>query len=190
MKKKDINIKLYSIIAMFVIMVGLVIFEVIYAFKNYNRDDIYTVDTKGFQYTLQEGQLDGIEQPKVNVEVKYYILPEAKSTLEYINVDTLKKLFQNEKKSIVVYSDENCGNCARYLPKLEKILEALGYHAYVLDKSKLSADELSELLKYIDFEGTPTTYIIANSKVNHTLTGDVEEDVITSFIDYFYIRNN
>ena len=190
MKKKDMNIKFYAIIAIFVAMVGLIIFGVIYAIGHRNESDVYKVDTGNFRFTLDEDQLDGIKQPEVNVDVIYYTLPTTKSTLEYINVDTLKKLFQNEKKSIVVLSDEGCSNCAEYLPKLENSLNNMGYSAYVIDKSKLNSNELKELSNYIDYEGTPTTYIISNSKVHHVLTGNVDEDVAVAFIDYFYTRNN
>jgi hypothetical protein len=73
---------------------------------------------------------------------------------------------------------------------LTNVLEKLGISAYEINLTKLSDDETKELFKYIDYEVTPATYIIANSKVNHILEGSVDEDTLLSFIDYFYYRNN
>ena len=190
MKKiKNIDKKKCGIIVLLTLIVVLLIFGSVYAIKNHNREDIKTFNNNDVRYTLSSGQLDGVKQPEVNVEVKYYVLPETKSTLDEIHVDTLKKLFQNEKKSIVIVSRDDCSACSDYKPKLIKVLEKLGLSAYDLNLSKLSSEEVNELFKYIDFDGTPTTYIIANSKVNHMIEGSIDEDTIVSFIDYFYYRN-
>ena len=187
---KNIDKKKIGIIILLVLIVGLLVFGVIYAIKNHNRDDIKTYNNNNVKYTLSAGQLDGISQPEVKVDVKYYILPETKSTLEEINVDTLKRLFQTEKKSLVIVSREDCSACMEYKPMLTKVLEKLGMSAYEINLSKLSDDETKELFKYIDYQVTPATYVIANSKVNHILEGNVDEDTLISFIDYFYYRNN
>ncbi|MBE6158753.1 MAG: thioredoxin family protein [Firmicutes bacterium] len=187
---KNIDKKKIGIIILLVLIVGLLVFGVIYAIKNHNRDDIKTYNNNNVKYTLSAGQLDGTSQPEVKVDVKYYILPETKSTLEEINVDTLKRLFQTEKKSLVIVSREDCSACMEYKPMLTKVLEKLGMSAYEINLSKLSDDETKELFKYIDYEVTPATYVIANSKVNHILEGSVDEDTLLSFIDYFYYRNN
>ena len=191
MKKiKEMDVKKVSIIVLLVIMFCLVFFGVFYAIKNYNREDIVTIDTKDIKRTIGDGQLDSVSQPDVNVEVKYYVLPETKSTLEYINTDTLKKLFQNQTKSIVVVSDDTCTNCADYLPILESALKKYNLSAYIINLNDLDEKGIHELYQYVYYEGTPTTYIIQSSKVNHVLTGSVDEETILSFIDYFYIRNN
>ncbi len=191
MKKiKEKDMKKYGIIAMLVVIVILLGVGVVYAVKNYNKDDIVTVNTSDIKYTLSSNQLDSVKQPEVKVDVKYYVLPEAKNTLEYIDFNTLVKLFQNQKRSIVVLSDSTCSSCAEYLPLLTSALEKYNAHAYVIDFTKLAGYEVIDLKKYIAFEGTPTTYIISNSKVDHVLTGSADIETISAFVDYFYVRNN
>ncbi len=187
---KNIDKKKCMIIILLIVIVGLLIFGFIYAISNHNREDIKTFNSNDIKYTLSTGQLDGTKQPEVKVDVKYYILPETKSTLEEINVDTLKRLFQTEKKSIVIVSREDCSACIEYKPMLTNVLEKLGISAYEINLTKLSDDETKELFKFIDYEVTPATYVIANSRVNHILEGSVDEDTLISFIDYFYYRNN
>jgi thiol-disulfide isomerase/thioredoxin len=187
---KNIDKKKCMIILLLVVIVGLLIFGFIYAIKNHNREDIKTFNSNDIKYTLSKGQLDGTKQPEVKVDVKYYILPETNSTLEEINVDTLIRLFQTEKKSLVIVSRDDCSACQEYKPMLVKVLEKLGISAYEINLSKLGESDIKELFKYIDYEVTPATYVIANSKVNHLLEGSVDEDTLLSFIDYFYYRNN
>ena len=187
---KNIDKRKCMIIVLLVLIVGLLIFGSIYAIKNHNRDDIKTFNSNDIKYTLTKGQLDGTKQPEVNVDVKYYILPETKSTLEEINVDTLKRLFQTEKKSLVIVSRDDCSACLEYKPMLTKVLDKYGISAYDINLSKLSENDIKELFNYIVYDVTPATYVIANSKVNHILEGSVDEDTLISFIDYFYYRNN
>ena len=98
-KIKNKDVKKYSIITMLVVIVILIIVGIIYAIKNYNRDDIVTVNTKDVKYTLSTNQLDGVEQPKVKVDVKYYVLPEAKNTLEFIDFKCSSNEFSISEKS-------------------------------------------------------------------------------------------
>ena len=173
-KIKNKDVKKYSIITMLVVIVILIIVGIIYAIKNYNRDDIVTVNTKDVKYTLSTNQLDGVEQPKV----------------KFIDFKTVIRLFQTEKKSILVLSDSTCSNCSAYLPVLTEALDSFNEHAYVLDMTEIDGTEVLELANYLAYDGTPTTFIISNSKVDHVLTGYSDLDTIKSFIDYFYIRNN
>ena len=187
---KKINIKVCIIVLMLVFMVGLLAYGVVYAINNHNRDDIMSVNSSDYKYTLNQGQLDGVSQPKVNLEIKYDKLPENKNTIDTISIATLKKLFQTSKKSIVVLTDDNCSFSQLYIPKLTRVLEKYNLHAYAVNLTTIKESEVKELFNYIDYEATPTTYIISNSKVNHTLTGDVDEESLISFLDYFYARNN
>ena len=54
----------------------------------------------------------------------------------------------------------------------------------------MNKSELNEMFNYIDFAGTPTTYVIEKGNAKHSLSGLVDSESLKAFIDYFYIRSN
>lgn len=184
------NLKKYIIIIICILIIGLIVYGVFFAIKNHNRGDIKTVDNIKASYTINSDQLDSIKQPEVNEDVTLDSLPEAKNILQEIDVKTLKKLFKTSKKSILFLVKDDCQYCDAFLPIVNETLNDMNISAYKINVSEVTIAEYGELFNYINFEGTPTTYIIQNSKVLHTLTGGVDKDTLKSFIDYFYIRNN
>ena len=190
LKMKENKIKLIGISILLVAILGLVVYGVYYAIKNHNRSDIMTLDKIDASYTLSEDQLDTIKQPNVEEAVTLDTLPETTSTIQEVNLKTMEKLFKTSQKSILVLVKDGCSFCEDYLPKLKEALEYYEISAYEINISNLKQNEYNELFNYVDFEGTPTTYVIQNSKVLHTLTGTTDIETIISFIDYFYIRNN
>ena len=191
MKKinKD-NIKLYSILLLMLLVIALVVYAVLYATKNYNRGDIMTLENFSAKYTINKDQLDAINMPNPNLTLSYNELPKTKNTIDEIDIKTLNRLFQTTKKSILVLVKDDCSYCEDYLPKLEESLNSYQISAYKININNLSDSEFKNIYNYIDFDGTPTTYIIDNGKAIHTLSGTVDEETLNAFIDYFYIRNN
>ena len=193
MKKKNVdnsNIKLYIILALLLVIIGLVIFVVVYAFNNKNNEDVKKLNDFKAEYTLNEDQLDKVELPEVNEKITLEDLPNTTDTLTQININTLKKLFQTNKKSILFLMKNDCSFCEEFEPRVKEVLDKLKVKAYKINLSDLKQEERAEMLKYINFNGTPTTYTIRNGKVTHTLTGSVDDDTFASFIDYFYLRSN
>lgn len=184
------NIKIYSVLILTIVMIALIIFACIYAIKNHNRDDILTLKNFNATYTLNEDQLDNVEQPIVSENITSDSLPKADDNLQEININTLKKLFQTSKKSILVLEKNDCSYCDDFEPKIIQALKEYNINAYKINISNLQSSDFTTLFKYINYEGTPTTYIIQNSKVLHNLTGTTDLDTLKAFIDYFYIRNN
>ena len=190
MKKNEEKIKLITIIVLLVIMVGLFGYSVYYAIKYYNYENVKTIQNIDAKYTINANKLDSIEQPTPELEIKYDKLPEITDTLEEVDIKTIKKLFQTSDKSILVVAKSNCTYCKKYEPKLKKVLESINAKAYVANLSNFDVKETGELHNYVSFNGTPTTFIIDNGKVTHSLNGDTDTDTIKAFIDYFYIRTN
>lgn len=191
MKKINKNdIKTYSIVLLLFIIVALIIFGIVFAFKNYNRDDMVTLKDFKARYTLANDQLDSVTQPTPNVKITSSELPKANNTLEDISLKELKQLFQTDKKSILVLVKDGCAYCSDIEPKLTEALNSLNLKAYRINVSKLSSNELEESYKYIEYEGTPTIFIINNGKAIHTLTGTTDIETLKAFFDYFYTRNN
>ena len=154
------NIKFYVIIVLLLLIIGLTIFGVIYAIKNHNKTDILTIDNMNNKITINSNQLDSISQPITDAPLVYKELPFEKGTKEDIKFE------------------------------IENTLNYYNIKAYKIDISKISSNASIDMYNYIDYEGTPTTYIINSGKVKHVLSGSVDEDTLKAFIDYFYLRNN
>ncbi len=184
------NIKFYVIIVLLLLIIGLTIFGVIYAIKNHNKTDILTIDNMNNKITINSNQLDSISQPITDAPLVYKELPKAKDTITEIDFKTFKKIFQTEGKSILILVKDRCNYCDQFIPTFENTLNYYNIKAYKIDISKISSNASIDMYNYIDYEGTPTTYIINNGKVKHVLSGSVDEDTLKAFIDYFYLRNN
>ncbi|MBR1416665.1 MAG: thioredoxin family protein [Bacilli bacterium] len=182
--------KLITIICLLVVIFLLIIYAIYFAITHHNAEDIMKVDNLDAKYTLSNSQLDSIPQPNVNEEIILDTLPKANNIIENIDMKTIKQLFKTSKKSILVLVKDGCIYCEQYLPILEEVLKEFNMNAYKVNISTLNEEDFDILYDYLDYEGTPTTYIIQNSKVLHTLTGLTDKDTLKSFIDYFYIRNN
>ena len=190
MKKIKDNVRLYTILVLLLIVIFLIVYGVLYASKNYNREDIMTLDNFSARYTISKDQLDTISMPSPNLDLIYNELPKTTSTIEEIDLKTIKKIFQTNKKSILVLVKNDCSFCEEYLPKFEEALKSYNISSYKINISNISSDDFKELYNYIEFDGTPTTYVIDKGKATHSLSGTVDIDTLKAFIDYFYIRNN
>ena len=182
------NIKKIIIIIIGIIILSLFSYGTYYILSAKTRDGDTKANNPNAKYTISSAQLDKLEQPKVNEKVTLDTLPKTSDTLSEIDINTLKKLFQTSKKSIVVVEKDNCPYCNEYEPILIDALKYFKINAYKINLSTIK--NISKVSDYLYYEGTPTTFIIQNSKVLHTLSGAVDESTIKSFIDYFYIRNN
>ena len=184
------NIKFYSILLLLLVAIGLIVYGVFYALKNYNRGEIMTVNTVDLKKTISSDQLDSVTQPNPNLPLTLKELPKANNTINDIDFKTLKRLFQTDNKSILLLVKNDCDFCNQLNPIAEEVLKELNTKAYRLNLSKLSDSEVKELYNYIDYSGTPTTYVIDKGIAKHTLTGIVDKESLTAFIDYFYSRSN
>ena len=110
------------------------------------------------------------------------------ATLNDIDFKTMKKLFQTTKKSILIIKKDNCSYCEEFLPEASKALEEMDVVAYTLNLTNLTLNESKSLLKYIYFEGTPTTFIIDQGKVSHVFNGATSKETLQAFIDLYYVR--
>lgn len=192
MKKIKLSKKtrFYTVLGLGIITILLIIIGVIYALKNNKSGSVISTGDLPVKFTASANQVDSITLPIPDVEVSLTTLPKTTGTLTTIDFATLKKLFQTSKKSILTLEKTDCSYCEDFEPKFINSLEYYNVTAYKINISDLTNDELSELYNYIDFNGTPTTYIIENGASTHSYTGDADQDTLSSFIDYFYIRNN
>ena len=191
MKKLDLkklDKKYYLVGVLLLIIVGLLIFAVIYGFNHYNETDKVKLNDVEGKYNLSSNQLDYLDQPAPNLKKVSDDLPKVEDTITEIKVTTVKELFQTSKKSILVIVRDDCAYCQSFEPKLKEALEYFNVNAFKVNLSNNKNN--SELYKYLDFDGTPATLVIDGSKVVHSLSGDTDIDTIKAFIDYFYLREN
>lgn len=191
MKKiKKNDLKIIMIIILLLISIFLIVYGVNFAIKNYNRDDIMTLKNFDAKYTINSNQLDNISMPTPNLKIIYSELPKTSNTIESIDLKTVKKLFQTDKKSILILVKDDCTYCDDLLKSFEEVLKNSNLNAYKINVDELTVNQLNELYNYINFDEAPTTYIINNANVKHSLSGTADKETINAFIDYFYIRNN
>lgn len=183
-KKQKMILIIFAIIS--VCLLGYGIF---YTIKHKDDGEILTEGKIKINYSAN-GALDVVTQPTPNENITLKTLPETTGNLTEINLNTLKKLFQTTKKSILTLEKNGCSYCTEFEPKFIEALEENNATAYKINISNLSNDELTKLRNYVDYTGTPTTYIIENGKVSHSFTGTTDKDTISSFIEYFYVRTN
>ena len=187
-KNNKIDKKYCVVIALLIIIVGLLIFGVVYAISHYNETDKVKLNDAEGKYNLSKDQLDYLDQPTPNLKQTKDTLPKTEDTITEIKVKTVKELFQTSKKSILVIVRDDCTYCQNYEPKLVEALKLYDLTAYKININ--NNKDYKDLYEYLDFDGTPTTLIIDGSKVTHSLGGDTDLDTIKAFIDYYYIREN
>ena len=91
---------------------------------------------------------------------------------------------------MVVVVKDGCSYCEAFKQTLKSALESLGEKIYVLNTTNLNVEDKKDLGNYIYIEGTPTTYVIKNGSVSGAIEGNKSEEIIKSWIELFYIRNN
>jgi len=185
---KQLDKKYYLVGLLLIIIIGLLIYGVVFAFNHYNDSDKVKLNNIDGKYNLSSNQLDYLEQPNPNLKKISDSLPKVEDTITEIKVDTVKELFQTSKKSILVIVRNDCSYCQSFEPKLNEALKYYDVNAYKVNLSNNKNN--SDLFKYLDFDGTPATLIIDGSKVVHSLSGDTDIETIKAFIDYYYIREN
>lgn len=188
--KLNKNTRFYIIIALTILVAILTIYGVCYALKNNHKGYVISSGDLPVKFTADASQVDNITLPTPNISITKETLPKTTSTLTEINYDAFKSLFQTSKKSILTLEKDGCSYCEDFEPKFINALDYFNITAYKLNLSDLSSDELSDIYNYIDYTGTPTTYIISKGNAIHSYTGTADQDTLSSFIDYFYIRNN
>jgi thioredoxin-related protein len=189
-KKLNNKTKFYIVVTLILLCLTLTIFGTIYALKHNHEGYVISTGDLPVKYTASSNQVDNITLPTPNITVTTDKLPNQTGTLTEVDLATFKKLFQSSTKSIVTLEKDGCSYCEDFEPKFVDALEYFSIKAYKINISKLSNDELSELYNYVDFTGTPTTYIVNNGNAVHSYTGTADVDTLAAFIEYFYVRSN
>ncbi len=115
---------------------------------------------------------------KLNDEKK-----ENESHLVELSLSELQEKVKNKETFILVFTQSECGHCANYKPKLQRVLSKHDLYAYEIVLDKLEKEEKSELRNIANTEdnGTPTTVFIKDGeeiRISSRLVGDQNESNI------------
>ncbi len=112
--------------------------------------------------------------------------------IKEISFSEFKNMMDSKKTFAVYIGNEDCPHCVSYRPTLEDVLDEYNIDIYHLDNSKLSENESSKLIGYINITGTPTVAFITNGEEESTLDRIVgetsREDTIEKFKINGYIK--
>ncbi len=129
------------------------------------------------------------KQPTPNVKVDDSVKQkELTDNITDLTFEEFKNLFKSSNKSLVVIVKDGCGYCARFEPVLEETMEEMELKMYRLNTTTMTTDEKIELADYVYLDGTPTTYVIQNGSVIGALEGSKSKEILSSFIELFYLR--
>ena len=87
----------------------------------------------------------------------------------------------NKEDMVLLISQTDCIHCISYKPKLEDMANKHKVDIYYIDVDLLSKEEHSELEKYINYNGTPTTVFLKNGEETSAATrinGDASRNKI------------
>lgn len=181
MKNNKIKIILVGILTL--VAVFLVGFTIYYLLSN---KDTNKVKTNLEATTSHANQVDQVPIKDLDIKVTLDTLPKTDGALTLLNFKDFTKLFQTNKRSVLVVTKTGCSYCEEFLPELKTALGNLGISAYEINMSNLSSDEV--LGEYLVVTGTPITYIIENGNVTHTFSGSTDTKTIEAFLDLYYVR--
>ena len=184
------KIKITTIIILLIAILGLIGYGISYAIKNYNADQIVSLDLEPYRDIIENSKVDKIEQPNKNREITTDTLPKVKDTITELSYKNFTKLFNTSKKSLLILVKDGCEYCKNFEPIYLEALQSLKVNSYKINVSKLKEEEIFQIYDYINFTGTPITYVIQNGNVLHTLSGQNSLERTKAFIEDFYLKNN
>ena len=105
----------------------------------------------------------------------------SKSYFNEIEYEELIEKIENKEDLIVLISQTTCSHCISYKPKLEDMANKHKIDIYYIDVDLLSDEQRTQLGKYINYDGTPTTVFLKNGEETSAATrinGDASRDKI------------
>ena len=182
---KNIIIKVLLVVMVILLGIGIG-----YLFSNRNNIAEYNypeLETEEVDYG--ESLIDNSLQPTPNIKVDEKVKQkELTDNLTSVTYKEFKNLFKSPEKVMVVIVKDNCPFCARFEPVLEEVLTELNLKMYLLNTTDMTVEEKQDLANYVYLGGTPTTYVIYEGNVLASIEGSKSKDIISSFIELFYLR--
>ncbi len=103
---------------------------------------------------------------------------EAYKNLILIKVEDLKELIKGKKSFVFVITNRYCSHCTIYKPVINEVAGEYNIKTYYIDLDGMSATEMEELNKIVEFPGTPHTVLFKKGKIKARIRGSVEKEAI------------
>lgn len=82
------------------------------------------------------------------------------TSYQEIDYRTMMDKFDQKEDFILFIGSEDCNHCSLYKVTLEEVIKKYHMDIFYIDISKLSKEEKSKLISYVNYSGTPTTAFI------------------------------
>ena len=102
--------------------------------------------------------------------------------LDEISYNQFKKMIENEKTFLIVFTQTGCSHCTAFKPTINEIIEEEKINIYELDIGLLTQDEWNELTEMVSVTGTPTLTSIKNGMESDDLVGNRDKDTVLEFL--------
>lgn len=103
-----------------------------------------------------------------------------------LSTDTLKNFYaaiDSKEPKIVYFASSTCGYCAMEKPIFQNIVKDYGIEPFEIDASKLTQDELNEIITALGIEGsTPTTVVVKDNTIVARQNGYLDGKPYVAFL--------
>lgn len=121
----------------------------------------------------------------VTVSTKYSKLSASDKKKGSEEMQKFYKYFDKDEPTLIVFASTSCGWCELQKPIVERIGEMYDLDYLFMDVTKLSSDEISNVISYLGIEGsTPTSLVVQKGKVLKSENGMKEgKDFVQLLVD-------
>lgn len=173
---------IFALILLAIIIIGFVI-------KSNKKEEpsstTSTNTTESYSNETEEDKKKDPQQPTENEseEKKDYTIikdddHELYKNLILIKTEDLKELIKGKKSFVFVITNRYCSHCTIYKPVINEVAGEYNIKTYYIDLDGMSATEMEELKKIVDFPGTPHTVLFKKGKIKARIRGSVEKEAI------------
>ena len=120
-----------------------------------------------------------------NLSTKYN---EIVSSFKNITAEEIVKKYNDDKLTLVYYGRSGCQYCVKYAPIIKEVAKEKNIDVYYFNADQLTQEGAEKIIALNDtfnqgLRGTPFTFAFKNGKLVGSLTGYVEKEELSKFID-------
>ena len=113
---------------------------------------------------------------------------------KYFNTISMKefnKLIRDKEDFVLVFSQDGCSHCEKYLPVVSKVANDNKIKIYNINLTKLDAIDKSNISNNYNIKATPTTIFIKSGKEDvqkRIVSSPSEEELVEKLKEYNYLK--
>ena len=107
--------------------------------------------------------------------------------VDEITYSEFKEKVNGSKKSVILVGRDDCSHCITYKPVITKVAEEYDFTVYYINTNKISdSNDFNALWDFIEAEGTPTTAIVSEGKLQAVHEGEMTRSDLIAFLKANY----